>query len=161
VIHGSFSTTRSFAAAPDRVFAAFADRSVRRQWFGIPGRPANAEHELDFRVGGRELVRGTFEPSGVPEHIEYRSRFFDIVADERIVFASELLLDGRRRSVSLVTVELSDEAGRTRLTYTEQYVFLVPTGNGHTDAAEREGGTRLQLNGLAAVLEGATSEGRV
>jgi uncharacterized protein YndB with AHSA1/START domain len=120
----------------------------------MPDEPGAGHHELDFRVGGSEIARGTFAASGVAEHIEYRSVFRDIVLDERIVLVYELLLDGRRRSVSLVTVELAADKDGTRLTYTEQYVFVAFTAHGSDDVAEREGGTRLQLNSLAAVVEG-------
>lgn len=157
-LHGSFTIARHLAAPPERVFAAFAELSVRRRWFRIPGPAGTALHELDFRGGGGERARGTFAPSGVPEQIEYRSWFHDIVANERIVYTYELLLDGVRRSVSLVTVELAPDGDGTRLTYTEQYVFTALTGDGRADMGEREGGTRLQLNGLAAVVEGADGE---
>ena len=160
VLHGAFTVTRVVAASPSRVFSAFADLSLRERWFHIPSTPEAAQHELDFRVGGGEIARGTYAPAGVPEHIEYRSRFFDIAADERIVYTYELLLDGRRRSVSLVTVELAADAGGTLLTYTEQYVFVALTGDGHADIGEREGGTRLQLNGLIAVVESLGEEAR-
>jgi len=39
-------------------------------------------------------------------HHLFRSHFHDIVEGERIVFAYDLLLDGRLTSVSLTTVEL-------------------------------------------------------
>jgi uncharacterized protein YndB with AHSA1/START domain len=159
--HGSFTHTRSLAAPPDRVFTAYSDLAVRRRWFRIPGDPADAHHELDFRPGGGEVARGTFAPSGVPERVEYRSHFFDIAPDERIVYGYEVVLDGRRRSVGLATVELEPEGGGTRLTYTEHYVLVAFTGDGSADAGEREGGLRLQLNGLQAVVEKpvATAEG--
>jgi uncharacterized protein YndB with AHSA1/START domain len=159
LLHGSFSHVRSLAAPPASVFAAYADLALRRRWFHIPSDPAAAQHELDFRVGGSELARGTVAPSGVPETIEYHSRFVDIVAAERIVFTYEVIVDGRRRSVSLATVELVPEAGGTRLTYTEHYVFLVVTADGRADVAERENGMRLQLNGLPAVLERSVAAG--
>jgi uncharacterized protein YndB with AHSA1/START domain len=153
VIHGSFTVVRRLAAPAGGVFAAFSDFSLRKRWFRIPAEPGTGHHELDFRVGGREIARGTFAPGGVPERIEYRSQFLDIVLDERIVFIYELLLDGRLRSVSLVTVELAPGADGTRLTYTEQYVLVAFTADGRDDIAEREGGTRLQLNALGFAVD--------
>ena len=160
-LQGSFTQTRSLGAPPDRVYTAYADLAVRPRWFRIPSDPEAAHHELDFRAGGGEVARGTFAPAGVPEHVEYRSQFFDIAAPQRIVYAYEVILDGRRRSVSLATVELAPEAGGTRLTYTEHYVFVAYSGDGSADVGERKGGMRLQLNGLQSVVEGsaATSEG--
>ena len=154
VIHGSFTLPLDLAVPPDRVFTAFSDLPLRKRWFRIPSEPGAAHHELDFRVGGHEVARGTFAPAGVREHVEYRSQFLDIVADERIVLTYELILDGRRRWVSLVTVGLGPDGSGTHLSYTEQYVFLAFTGDGHQDTAHLKGGTRLQLNALAFVMNG-------
>jgi uncharacterized protein YndB with AHSA1/START domain len=123
----------------------------------IPGNPADAQDELDFRPGGGEISRGSFAPSGVDgteELIEYRSVFWDIVPGTRIVFGYELVLDGVRRWVSLVTVELSvrSDAAGTRLRHTEQYVLLAYEGDGARDAAHLKGSTSLALNGLDAAL---------
>jgi len=52
-----------------------------------------------------------------------------------------------------VTIELAPQAGGTRVTHTEQYAFLEFTGDGGRDVAHLHSGVRLQLNGLAAVLE--------
>jgi hypothetical protein len=35
--------------------AAFSDPDLKRQWFSNPDDLSQAEWELDFRVGGREL----------------------------------------------------------------------------------------------------------
>lgn len=155
MLQGWFTQTRSLAAPPGQVFAAYADLAVRRRWFRIPSEPDAAHHELDFRPGGGEVARGTFAASGVPERIEYRSHFFDIVPAERIVYAYETAVDGRRLAVSLATVELAPEPGGTHLTYTEHYALVAFQGDGSADVAERQGGLRLQLNGLQAVVEGS------
>ena len=157
-LQGSFTHTRSLAAPPERVFAAYADLTVRRRWFRIPSEPDAAQHELDFRPGGGEVARGTFAASGVHERIEYRSHFFDIVPAERIVYAYETVVDGRRRAVSLATVELAPEPGGTQLTYTEHYALVAFEGDGSAEVAERHGGLRLQLNALQAVVQ-SSAEG--
>jgi uncharacterized protein YndB with AHSA1/START domain len=142
------------AVPPDRVFAAFSDPSLRKRWFRVPSEPGASHHELDFRVGGHEIARGAFAPAGVREHIEYRSQFVDIVADRRIVFSYQVILDGRPRWVSLVTVELAPDDGGTHMSRTEQYAFLAYTGDGQQEVAHLKGSTRLQLNGLAYVMNG-------
>ena len=151
-LHGSFTLSFDLSAPAERVFAAFSDLEQRRRWFRLPGNSPDALHELDFRAGGHELLRGTVAVGGAPEHIEVRAQFLDIVERQRIVYVHELLLDGRRRYVALVTIQFQPEGERTHLVYTEQYVFLLLTGDGSNDVAERKGGTRLQMNGLVAVL---------
>jgi uncharacterized protein YndB with AHSA1/START domain len=152
------SLTRRLAAPPSRVFAAFAELPLRQRWFRIPSEPDAAHHELDFRVGGREVVRATFAAPGTRERVEYSARFLDIVADQRIVFVYEVVLDGRRRSVSLVTVELASdgdgEGDGTQLRYTEQYAVVAYTDDGATDVAHLEGGLQLLLNRLTFAVEG-------
>jgi uncharacterized protein YndB with AHSA1/START domain len=159
VLSGSFTVERSLAAAPERVFCAYSDATVRRQWFHIPGSPPDAHYELDFRVGGYEVSSGWFAPMGTPELIEYRSNFWDIAADARIVFGYSLTLDGIRRWASLVTVEISAVSegalaggSGTLLRHTEQYAYLAYADDGAHDLAHLRGSTNLQLNGLAAVL---------
>ena len=157
ILHGSFTITRRAAAPSSGVFAAFADLSVRRQWFRIPGKPGTDHHELDFRVGGDEIMRGRFASAGESQNIEYHAWFLDVIEDEQIVYTYELLLDGRRRSVSLVSIELAPDATGTLITFTEQFAFLIYTEDGHDDMAERKGGTQFQLNGLIAVVERSTA----
>jgi uncharacterized protein YndB with AHSA1/START domain len=158
VVHGSLTQTLRVGVPARAVFTAFSDRSLRIRWFRIPAEPGTARHELDFRPGGYELLVGTVAVAGAGERIEYRSRFLDVIDGERVVFATELLIDDRLRSVSLVTVELSPrEGGATLVTYTEQYAFLDVDGDGSAEIAEREGGTRLLLNRLRAAVTAAAT----
>ncbi|GGS70796.1 SRPBCC domain-containing protein [Streptomyces cinerochromogenes] len=152
-LHGSFSLDLDFTVARAEVFRGFADPSLRRRWFRLPGRSATAEHELDFRVGGGETARNVFVSGDTEEHLANRSRFLHIVPDTRIVYVYEAEVDGSTRWISLVTVELADLPVGSRLTWTEQYTWLVPTGDGTQDAAHLRGGTRLLLNGLTATVD--------
>jgi uncharacterized protein YndB with AHSA1/START domain len=159
VLYGSFAVPFELGATPEAVFAAYADQDLRTRWFRLPGAPESRHYELDFRVGGQEIARASFAPAGVPgteELMEYHSVFLDIVPDRRIVRAVRFALDGVPRWASLITVEFAAAAGGTRLTHTEQYSFLAWTGDGSQDVAHLKGGTRLQLNGLAAVVGGSS-----
>src|SRR5688500_525557 len=81
----TFTISRHLDGAPAAVFTAFADSDIRRCWFRLPG--AGSVHRHDFRVGGGETARSTFSVLGsVPERLEYRSQYLDIVPDRRIVF---------------------------------------------------------------------------
>ena len=140
-----FTIERRFRQTPAQTFRAFADPELKQRWFGVPEGWTDASLELDFRVGGSELSVGR-DPRGALH--EFRSRYHDIVGGERIVFAYDLLLDGRLLSVSLTTVEVRPDGDGTRLVFTEHGAFFDDL----EDPAEREHGTGLLLDGLAAFL---------
>ncbi|MFE9696434.1 SRPBCC domain-containing protein [Streptomyces sp. NPDC006270] len=159
VRHDTFTISRHLEVPPDEVFLAFADTAIRRRWFRLPGSGASYEH--DFRVGGGETARSTFNGlDTAPELLENRSRYIDIAVDQRIVYGYEAIVDGEPRWTSLVTVRLDAETGGTRLKWTEQVTFLQYTGDGSTDLAHLRGASVLRLNGLATALQWAQHQRR-
>ena len=62
VVHDSFVIERSFSASPGRVFRAFAGPAAKAAWFGHEfeevGTPGGPDRTMEFKVGGRELLRG-------------------------------------------------------------------------------------------------------
>ena len=142
-VHSTFAIERTYDASPARVFEAWADPVAKSRWFGGSEPP---EHQLDFRVGGREVNRGG--PPGGPV-FTYEALYYDIVPGERIVYAYEMYMGDTRISVSVTTVEFSGAGNGTRLLFTEQGAFL----DGHDTPAQREHGTGELLEKLGAALE--------
>ena len=70
--HDTFTIERRYPVAPKRVFRAFADRDTKVRWFGCVEGWEVAEHTLDFRVGGREVWRGSLPESGKATPMSYR-----------------------------------------------------------------------------------------
>ena len=141
VDHDTFAVERTYGRPPARVFAAWATLEAKGRWWG-----GDAEHhELDFRVGGREVQRGVdlHDQSYV-----FRAVYQDIVPDRRIVYSYDMVVDGARISVSLATVELHPQGDGTRLVYTEQAAFL----DGGDSAAQRSQGMGSLLDALGAEL---------
>jgi uncharacterized protein YndB with AHSA1/START domain len=145
VTHDTFVIERTYPASPARVFAAWADPAIKSRWFGGPDDWGPGEFELDFRIGGREVSRGG--PVGGPIHA-YDARYYDIVPNERIVYAYDMHIDETRISVSVATVEIKPAGTGTRLIFTEQGAYL----DGHDTSAERKHGTGELLDALGAEL---------
>ncbi|HEY6669511.1 MAG TPA: SRPBCC family protein [Methyloceanibacter sp.] len=145
-IHATFVIERKFDAPPQRVFAAFADPTIKSRWFKGPDEWEAGPKEFDFRVGGHERSSGG--PKGGMVH-SFNARYQDIVPNERIIYSYDMNLDEKRISVSLATIEFEPAGSGTKLTITEQGAFL----DGYDDAGSRERGTRWLLDKLEAALQ--------
>jgi uncharacterized protein YndB with AHSA1/START domain len=143
--HATFTIERTFDTPPALVFRAFADPAAKAKWFGGPKEWAKSRGVFEFRVGGRERMSGG--PKGGTQHT-FDAVYQDIVPNARIVYSYTLELDARKISVSLATIELAADGKGTKLTLTEQGVFL----DGYDDAGSREAGTRGLLEKLAAAV---------
>lgn len=148
VVHATFTLERVYKASRARVFAAFSDFETKRKWFGT-GDPEGGGATLDFRVGGHEHSHGVADAHGRVHSYRFDAVYFDIVENERIVYAYDMDADGKHISASLATIEFSDAGGGTRLRLTEQGAFL----DGYDDPKMREVGTRDLLEALAKVVE--------
>src|SRR5258708_20802593 len=132
VTHATFTIERSFDARPEQVFTAWADPAAKRRWFGGTD---ESTHAIDFRVGGREQIRGG--PPG-DEVYTFTALYQDIVPNERIVYTYDMLQNETRMSVSVTTVEFEPAGAGTRMTFTEHGAYL----DGIDTPAAREHGTR-------------------
>lgn len=147
--HATFVIERDYPNPVDKVWSAFADPDVKKQWFGSP-EFHDIEWTDDFRVGGTAINDGTAD-DGVRN--EFRATYTDIVPNERIVYTYDMWLDGLHASTSITTVLLEPADGGTRLTFTEQGVHLDGVhGPGAEAAAGREHGTGWLLGRIAEIL---------
>ena len=147
IVHGTFAIERTFRVPTARVFAAWADVETKARWFiGPPDRWKLVKRELDFRVGGTELLHGAF---GSHTSI-FTARYHSILPNERIVYAYDMHVGDKHLSVSLATVEFAATAGgATRMTFTEQAAFL----DGEDGVKSREAGTAAHFDRLALELD--------
>jgi uncharacterized protein YndB with AHSA1/START domain len=72
-----------------------------------------------------------------------------VIPNERLVYSYEMHLDDKKISVSLATMQLKAEGGKTTLMVTEQGAFL----DGYDDAGAREQSTSHLLDALGASLK--------
>ena len=145
--HVTFVIERDYPFPPARVYAAWADPAAKAQWFAGPaGKWSQQRREMDFRIGGRERVRGKFVDGWVSD---FDACYHDIVQDERIVYSYTMHVDEKKISVSLATVEFKHAGAGTRLVFTEQGAYL----DGYDDSGKREQGTAALLDNLDRELK--------
>lgn len=144
--HGTFAIERVYDASPSRVFKAWADPDAKARWFVGPADWRLLDRAIDFRVGGKERLSGR-KGSGIVSTFD--AVYHDIVPDQRIIYSYSMHLDQNHISVSLATVELKAEASGTRLTFTEQAIFL----DGYDDAGSRGRGNTVLLEQLGKELQ--------
>jgi uncharacterized protein YndB with AHSA1/START domain len=108
--------SRSFAAPRDRVFRAFTAPAQLARWWGPKGFTVPA-CTLDVRVGGawRTVMRS---PEG-KDHI-VSGVYREITPPERLVFTWAHEEEGTRGHETLVTIELAETPGGTRLELTHE-----------------------------------------
>jgi len=147
VAHATFVVERTFDADLTRVWDAFAVPEQHAQWFGSdPGFTETEAHE-EFRVGGQAVQDGQWHDGPTSRYV---ATYTDIVERSRIVSTYDMWVGGEHLSTSLSTIELDAVDGGTRVTYTEQGVFL----DGKEDGSQREAGFQGIFDTLATYLAG-------
>ncbi len=146
VVHASFHLERRYNAPVERVWRALTDESEKQKWFGGPPDEWDPiERYMDVREGGQERAKGRWK-SGIVSTFD--AIYHDVVPHERLVYSYVMLLDYKKISVSLATMQLKSEDEGTKLMVTEQGAFL----DGYDDAGSREHGTGYLLDRLGASL---------
>jgi uncharacterized protein YndB with AHSA1/START domain len=141
VTHATFTLERTYAAAPGRVFDAWANPQSLLRW-GSPSEGwTTAFDRFDFRVGGGAISR--FGPKGGDTYLN-ESLYMDIVPDARIVSADTMTSDGKRLFAGLLTVELRAAGAGCQLVLTEQGAFL----DGHDLPENHQAGWSTMLDNL-------------
>jgi len=121
--------TRVFDAPRELVFKAWTDPAQARLWTGPRGFTAT-HFEGDLRPGG--AWRACLRRDETGEELWQGGVYREIVEPER--FAFTFAWDGEnggRGRETLVTVTLAEEAGKTRMTFTQALFESVKQRDGH------------------------------
>jgi uncharacterized protein YndB with AHSA1/START domain len=146
VVHATFHLERTYDAPVARVWKALTDEAAKQKWFGgARDRWELLERRMDVRVGGNERVKGRWEGGVVST---FDAIYHDVIPNERLVYSYEMHLNDKKISVSLATMQLKADGGKTILKVSEQGAFL----DGYDDAGSREHGTDHLLDALGASL---------
>jgi uncharacterized protein YndB with AHSA1/START domain len=147
VTHSTFTIERTFAHPAAKVWNAFATKDAKAKWFSGHEGWTTERWDLDFRVGGQELNISRAKDG--PRFV-FEARYYDLVPNERLVYAYEMYIGDDRISVSLATIELRPEGKGTRMVLCEQGAYL----DGFDDPKLREDGTNQLMDALGKALEG-------
>ena len=135
---------RRFRAPPERVFAAFTEKSLMQAWYG-PETMTVPHCEVDARIGGKYRVE-MHSPAGSVHVVT--GEFREIRPPERLVYTWAWLNGTGRGPETIVTLTFAARDGGTDLTL-EQSGFL---DEGVRDRHSH--GWETSLNALNAALEG-------
>lgn len=118
----TLSITREFKAPIDKVFQAWTDPDILMKWFGPKG-VSTESAQIDLTVGGTYQFELKL-PDGTIAH--HRGEYREIDPPRKLVFTG--ILDGQGCAGSagvvaetLVTIELDDVGGSTRLMLTHEF----------------------------------------
>jgi uncharacterized protein YndB with AHSA1/START domain len=146
LVHATFHLERTYDASVARVWKALTDEKAKQKWFsGTPGRWELLERHMDVRVGGSERVKGRWEGGVVST---FDATYHDVIPHQRLIYSYVMHVNDKKISVSLATMQLKAEGGKTTLQVSEQGAFL----DGYDDAGSREHGTGHLLDALGASL---------
>ncbi|HLK05429.1 MAG TPA: SRPBCC family protein [Candidatus Acidoferrum sp.] len=143
--HATIVIERNFPVPPQRVFGAFSDIEKKRKWFAPDEGAKILSHEMDFRVGGKEmklLQFGEFPPC------TNETNYLVIIPNHRIVIAYTMTMGGHTFSSSHATFEFSATEAGTNMLFTEQAAFFE---NSDGPKMREEGWTKL-IDQLARTL---------
>jgi uncharacterized protein YndB with AHSA1/START domain len=108
----SLTLKRRLSAAPEKVYAAWADPQKLAQWFGPASvKEGSVKAEIDLRVGGHYRIG--FNANG--EYHEVGGVYREVVPNERLVFSWAWHSTPERES--LVTISIKPEGSGTLLTF--------------------------------------------
>jgi uncharacterized protein YndB with AHSA1/START domain len=122
----SLTLKRRFNAAPEKVYAAWADPQKLVQWFG-PGsvEEGSVKADIDLRVGGR--YRLSFRANG--NYNEVGGVYREVVPNEKLVFTWAWHSTPERES--LVTVSIKPDSAGSLMVFTHEQFFDETARDNH------------------------------
>jgi uncharacterized protein YndB with AHSA1/START domain len=121
ITHDTFTIDNTYSSAPAQAFAAFAELEKKKRWYADSPMYEVLEYDLDFVVGGQEVLVGKMLPSTpvAGAVLKWSSIYADVEPDNRIVFSQVVEMNERRISCALISVEFlpADTGCLVRLTH--------------------------------------------
>jgi uncharacterized protein YndB with AHSA1/START domain len=122
----ALTLTRIFDAPRELVWKAWTEQEHARHWWG-PRHHPSTHVEIDARVGGTWRIRLTGVADG--RELWHGGVFREVVRPERLVFT--FAWDGERGEENLVTITLTEENGKTRMSFRQEPFVSADQREGH------------------------------
>jgi uncharacterized protein YndB with AHSA1/START domain len=124
----SFTVSRTLAAPREKVFEAWTDPRLLKQWWGPPGFTAPTA-EVDLRPGGR--YRLAMKPPDDSEVIYVTGKFIEVHRPEKLVYTWAWEEDTGLGHESLVTVEFKAHGAQTEIIVTQERLETAESRDRH------------------------------
>lgn len=139
--------TRLFDAPRARVFRAWSEAELFRQWW-MPKSATGVDLigcDMDVRTGGGYRLEFRMGE----QTMAFFGKYLEVVPDEKIVWTND---EGGNEEGAVTTVEFEDRGGQTLLTFHERYPNAAALEEAMTGSAA---GLPEQLDQLEALLAAA------
>ncbi len=123
----SLTITRVFDAPARLVFKAWSKAEFQAQWLGPSGFTVES-CEVDFRVGGKYRAH-IVSPDG--EDFVLYGVYREIIAPTRLIFTFAWEEEGERGLETMVSMNLTENAGKTTMVFHQAPFQSVAERDGH------------------------------
>jgi len=120
--------TRVFDAPAALLFKLWTDPGHRLKWWGPRDYPVT-HMEMDVRPGG--VWRGCLRAKDGGRELWQGGRFLEVEAPYRVVFTFAWEEEGERGLETMVTINFTDESGKTRMTFRQTPFQSAAERDGH------------------------------
>ena len=124
----TLSFVRKFSAAPEKVWRAWTDPQILKQWMAPSDAFSVPLAEADVRVGGRYRI--VMKAPDGEEH-DVSGVYREVVPNQKLVFTWAWKSTPERES--LVTLQLRAEGGGTELTLRHEQFFDAAARDRHNE----------------------------
>ena len=121
---------RRFAAARERVFQAWTDPEILKQWW-CPNGWVPTEIEVDLRTGGTYRIGMRRVEGGAPVYVY--GRFLEVSSPNRLVYTWHWENAFEEMPETRVTVQFADSGGATEVVLMHENLPEIPVCLRHRD----------------------------
>lgn len=146
------SIEKEFSAPISEVWKAFSDSETVKKWFGPEGFTTPVV-QIDAKVGGKIYLEMEDSAGYIQKGMRspMSGEFREVSAPTKMVYTASPLINGKPAMETLVTINLIEESGKTKMNLHVEVVNFTPEAAPMLEGMET--GWRQSLDKLAKLLE--------